>query len=135
MILVVDTNILFSFFWKNSFIKKILTFPKEKFISPEIAFIELKKYSSLIINKTKLSKKEFALEFKKLKSIIKIPLKKNYKDFVKEAEEISPDINDIGFLALCLKLNLPLWSNDKKLKEQDKVMVLNTKDVLEIFLD
>jgi len=104
MILVVDTNILFSFFWKNSFIKKILTFPKEKFISPEIAFIELKKYSSLIINKTKLSKKEFALEFKKLKSIIKIPL-------------------------------IPLWSNDKKLKEQDKVMVLNTKDVLEIFLD
>ena len=52
MILVVDTNILFSFFWKNSLIRKILTFSEEKFISPEIAFIELKKYSALIINKT-----------------------------------------------------------------------------------
>lgn len=134
MILVVDTNILFSFFWRNSLVRQILTFPDAKFISPEIAFRELKKYSSLIINKAGLSKKEFISEFSKLKSIIKIPFKKDYKDFIEKAEKISPDRDDSDFLALCLKLNLPLWSNDKKLKEQDKVVILNTKDVLEMFL-
>lgn len=134
MIIVADTNILFSFFWKNSFIRQILISPNMEIFSPEFAINELSKYSNLILNKAKISKKEFILELKKLKSFIKFLPKKEYIKFMEEAEKISPDKEDANFLALCLKLNIPLWSNDKELKKQDKVVVLNTEDIIDIYL-
>src|SRR3990167_5760518 len=107
MMFVADTNVLFSFFWKDSFIKQILVSPNMEILSPEFALYELKKYSSLIISKTKISKNEFNLEFNRLKSFVKFFPKKDYANFLKEAEIISPDKDDSNFLALCLKLNLP----------------------------
>ena len=50
---VVDTNILFSFFNKESFTKKIIINPSLDLISPDFAISELKKYSKLIIEKLK----------------------------------------------------------------------------------
>ncbi|PIN95725.1 hypothetical protein COU56_00710, partial [Candidatus Pacearchaeota archaeon CG10_big_fil_rev_8_21_14_0_10_31_9] len=52
--------------------------------------------------------------------------------FIKEAEEISPDKKDAEFLALCLKFSCVLWSNDSALKNQNKVKVLSTEDLIEI---
>lgn len=132
MILVVDTNILFSFFYDDSFIKQILISPNNKFISSELAIKELKKYSSLIISKTRISKKEFSKKLNDLQSFVKFFPKKDYNNFLKKAEKFSPDKDDAEFLAICLKSNLPLWSNDKVLKEQDKVIVLNTKDIIDV---
>ena len=40
-------------------------------------------------------------------------------------------LNDDTYI---LKLNLPLWSNDRKLKEQDEVIVLNTKEIIDLIL-
>ena len=36
------------------------------------------------------------------------------------------------YFALALKLNCGIWSNDKKLKNQDKVKVYSTEDLLKI---
>ncbi len=135
MRLVADTNILFSFFWKGSLIKQILASSNMKILSPEFALDELKKYSPLILSKTKITKKEFNSDLKNLNSIVRFLPENYYKDFIKVAEEISPDKADAHFLALCLKLNLPLMSNDKELKKQDKVIVLDIKDILDIYLD
>ena len=38
--------------------------------------------------------------------------------------------NDIDFLALALKLKLPVWSNDSHLKKQSKVIVYSTSELL-----
>ncbi|MBU2615850.1 MAG: hypothetical protein KKC19_01990 [Nanoarchaeota archaeon] len=127
---VVDTNILFSFFRKDSLIKKILESPSCTFHSPFLALKEIEKYSPLIISKTGLSKKDFLSEFKNLKSSVKFHKEKNYKNYVKISEEISPDKDDAEFFALCLVLNLPLWSNDKILKNQGKVVVCNTEEII-----
>lgn len=135
MKVVVDTNILFSFFWQGSFIKNILISSNMEIFSSELALEELNKYSSLIINKTKTSKIKFDLELNNLKSFVKFLSENYYKNFMKTAEEISPDKDDAHFLALCLKLNLPLWSNDKELKNQDKVTVLDTEDIINLYLD
>ena len=134
MKLVTDTNILFSFFWEDSLIKQILTSPNMEILSHIFALDELKKHSSLIINKTKISKREFTVEFNKLKSFVKFLPKEYYQSFLKTAEEISPDKSDAHFLALCLRLNLPLWSNDKELKKQNKVIVVDIKDIIDIYL-
>lgn len=129
---VVDTNVLFNFFWRDSFIRKILISPGNKFYSPELAVKELEKYSPLIISKTGISKKEFSNILKDLISFVKIVPKRNYKKFIEFALGISPDKDDSEFLALCLKLNLPLWSNDRKLKNQDNVIVLDTEDLIDM---
>ncbi|MEK6875118.1 MAG: PIN domain-containing protein [Nanoarchaeota archaeon] len=132
MKLVVDTNILFSFFWKASLTKKLLITLNFEFISPEIALKEIKKYSNEICKKLKITEKNFIEYFKELKEIIKFIPKKEYYNFLKEAEEISPDKNDSEFFALCLKYSCALWSNDTILKNQSKIKVLSTEDIIDV---
>ena len=52
--------------------------------------------------------------------------------FLPRAKEICPDRDDVAYFALALKLRCPLWSNDKKLKEQSTVAVLSTKEFLKL---
>lgn len=132
MKLVVDTNILFSFFWKDSMTKKLLITSNFELVSPEIALEEIKKYSNELCKRLKISNKEFAEHLKKLKEIIKFIAKSEYPAFLKEAEQFSPDKNDSEFFALCLKYSCALWSNDSILKHQDKIKVLSTEDIIEI---
>ncbi|NJE77343.1 PIN domain-containing protein [Thermococcus sp. ES12] len=44
------------------------------------------------------------------------------------ALEITPDKDDADFVALSLKANAPLWSNDKRLKKIKEIEVVNTRD-------
>jgi predicted nucleic acid-binding protein len=48
---------------------------------------------------------------------------------MKEALAI-PDPDDIDFTALALKLDCPLWSNDKELKQQTVVKVFSTSELI-----
>ena len=132
MKIVVDTNILFSFFWEKSLTKKLLLVSKFELIAPKIAIEEIKKYSNEIIKKT--GNENFKNDMNYLKKIVKFIDKKEYSEFIKESNEISPDKADAEFFALCLKHSCFLWSNDVALKKQDKVKVLSTKEVIEIFL-
>lgn len=131
---VVDTNILFSFFWKDSFTRQILVSPSNEFFSSELALKELIKYFPLISSKTGLSKKEFSYELNKLKTVVRFFPREHYKNFIRDAEKISPDKDDSDFFSLCLKLNLPLWSNDRLLKKQDRVAVLNTEELIDVLV-
>ena len=36
------------------------------------------------------------------------------------------------YFALALRRNSPIWSNDKKLKEQNKILIYSTKDIIDI---
>ena len=132
MKLVVDTNILFSFFWKNSFTKHLLVKPEFNLFSPEFALVEIKKYSKYIMKRANIDEKEFKKALSALKSIINFVHYKDYECTLKSTEEIAPDIDDSHFLALSLKLSCPIWSNDKKLKEQEKIKVLSTEDIIDL---
>ena len=129
---VVDTNILFSFFWQSSITKKFLSTSNFELISPWTALEELKKYSKEIISKTEINEKEFKLELINLQKIVNFIDKSQYSPFLKEAEKISPDKADIDFIALCLKFNCFLWSNDSILKNQNRIKVLSTEELIEI---
>ncbi len=141
MNIVVDANILFTFFWKDSVLRNILLKSNVKLFSPEYALEEINKYSSYIVKKANLSKEEF----KKIKEQIAlyiefIPLKE-YQSFFKDFESIFKNfsetdriefLKDIDYLALSLKLNHPLWSNDKLLKSQSIIIVFTTKEIIEL---
>ena len=50
------------------------------------------------------------------------------------AKTFSPDIDDTIYLALALNLAIPIWSNDKELKEKQNIIkVYDTSEVYDFF--
>lgn len=128
---VVDTNVLFTFFWKNSFTKGLLVDQDLEFFAPEFALEEINKYSNEILEKTSISLEKFKELRTDLAIFVEfIPLEE-YKQFLPEALSLIPLYpDDADFLALALKLKLPIWSNDSHLKRQSKVKVYSTSELL-----
>ncbi len=132
MILVIDANILFSSLIKNSVTTELL-FEEDLVLStPEFIINEFFKYEGLILRKTKRTKIQFIEIMHMLKEVITVVPEEEYSKFMEEAKTISPDEKDIAYIALALKLNCAVWSNDKKLKEQDKVKVYSTSEIIEM---
>lgn len=129
MDLVVDANILFAALIKNSFSYNLLFSDKFHLFTSEYIFTELEKHKEEILEKTERTTEEFfrLLEILKRK-IILVPLEE-LTEYVDEAEKLTPDPDDMVYFALALKLNCAIWSNDKKLKEQTKIKVYNTKEL------
>ena len=85
----------------------------------------------MLEKKTCLSK-EVLLELAKvliIESDIAIIPKDETKAFLKKAQQISPDPDDVMYFATALKLQCSIWSNDKKLKDQNQIPVYSTHDI------
>ena len=67
-----------------------------------------------------------------LKEIITVIPKEEYSKQMIEAANFSPDPKDIMYFALALKLNTCIWSNDDRLKKQDKVIIHKTSDLMKL---
>ena len=132
MLLVVDMNILFSFFKKHTFTRKLLSNSHLELYSPIYALEELNKYSNELILKSKINIGIFELYKNVLSWFVRFIPTSEYKDFKNEADSISPDPKDTQYFALALKLGCPIWSNDKRLKEQSKIKVFNTSELIEL---
>lgn len=132
MELVIDANILISALIKDSLTAELLFEKDLKLYAPYFMIEEFMKYEELVLKKTHRSRSEYIEALHYLKDIINPVPEKEFSDFLEEAEKISPDEGDVPYFALALKLNCGIWSNDKKLKEQDKVQVYSTMEILEI---
>lgn len=130
MELVLDANILFAALIKDSTTSTLLFNPNLTLYIPEFIIEEFFKYEQLIDTKMSRSKEEFIGIMHMLQEVITTIPAEDYKDYVKKATEISPDNKDIMYFALALKLRCSVWSNDTRLKEQNKVKIYNTKELL-----
>ncbi|MHA1273981.1 MAG: PIN domain-containing protein [Promethearchaeota archaeon] len=131
MRIVIDANILFAALIKNSLTAKLLISEPLQFFAPEFLFEEFAKYEDFILKKTHRTKDDFKDFYNVLKENITIIPKTKIDPFLEKAQEISPDPKDTVYLALCLAINSDLWSNDKKLKEQQSLInILSTEDIL-----
>jgi predicted nucleic acid-binding protein len=129
MILVIDANVLFSALIKNSLTAELIFEEDTHLTTPEFIISEFFKYEDLILKKTNRTKEEYIQIMHMLKNAITIVPKEEYSKFIEEAEKFSPDPKDVLYLALALKLKCAVWSNDKKLKTQDKVKIYSTGDL------
>ncbi len=69
--LVVDANVLFSFFRQETTTRELITrFESLKLYSPELAIEELLKYKEVICKKSKLKESEFEEALKRLKLFV-----------------------------------------------------------------
>lgn len=138
---VVDSNILFTFFWKNSTLKEILLKEEAELFSPEFALEEINKYSSEIIKKSGLTKNEFEKKKKELIEQAGFISLNEYSDFFQNAKLLAKTfsekekiefLKDIDFFALALKLGFSIWTNDKLFKKQLRISVFTTREIIEL---
>ena len=130
MMLVVDMNVLFSFFKKGSGTRKLITDTKLDLYSPVYALEELQEYSSLIMSKAGINSAVFDLYKRILFWNVTFVPGFEFKDFKDKAEAISPDSEDVQYFALALKLKCSIWSNDGELKKQNVVKIFSTSELI-----
>lgn len=136
MLLVVDANVVFSVLIKGGKTLEIFLLNRGQkrfeFASPEYLLLEVENHSHEIVKRSGLSIEEFGKVLAFLEKEIEIVPFEEFIGVYKEAEQISPDPDDVQYFALALKLKGAVWSNDKALKKQNVVKVLSTNDVLKL---
>ena len=142
MIIVVDTNIVFSGLLNpNGKIGDLLLNSTESFdfFAPSFILDELKDHHNKLIKISKLPGDE--LEFLKrilLKKIELIDLEILPRESWEKSVELVKDIDefDAPFIALSLELKAPLWTGDRKLmnglKKKDFDLILDTTTISRI---
>jgi len=130
MQLVVDTNILISFFRENPvrFIIVNSDFLGLLLSTPEYVIEELKKNKSDVLKYGKINSEQFNEILSELFKSIKVIPNDLFKQFRSEAEQLIHD-KDIPVFALALKLKCPIWSNEPLFKQQSSIEVFNTEDL------
>ncbi|WP_456474714.1 PIN domain-containing protein [Candidatus Pyrohabitans sp.] len=136
MLLVVDANIIFSALIKGGKTLDIFILNRRinrfKFIAPEYLMVEVEKHIDEIINKTKLLPEELEKVLDFLEREIEFIPFEDFRDLYEKAEQLSPDPDDVQYFALALKFGGTIWSNDKALKNQPRIQVLSTQELLSV---
>ena len=132
MDLVIDANVLFSALIKDNFAYNLLFSGSFHLFTPEYIFTELEKHKEEILRKNERTDEEFFKLIETLKRRIAIVPLEELASYVGEAENLTPDPDDMAYFALALKLNCAIWSNDKKLKDQNKIKVYHTHELQKI---
>lgn len=136
MDLVVDANIIFAALIKKSFTAELLCREDFHLYAPEFLLEEFLDYKELLKEKTERTEEEFEILLSVIKRRIIFFQKDEIMVWIEKSKKFSPDMKDITYIALALMLNIPLWSNDKALKEkQNNVKVYNTQDLLSLLKD
>jgi len=134
MKLVADANIIISCLIKEGKSIELLLDLFFEIYAPEFILKEISNHKYEILGKLKRSEKEFAEAIDKIKEVVKFVPDEELIEYSDEAKQISPDLDDALYFALALKLNCPIWSNDKRLKGQNKIKIYSTEDLIDKFL-
>jgi predicted nucleic acid-binding protein len=135
MRIILDSNIILSALIKSGKTRTILTTPTNEFYTIEFAIQEIRKYKTLVLKKSGLTKEEFEIMLSLIMDNIQIIEKQLIKSKINEAKKLMEKIDpkDVPILACALAIpNDGLWSNDKHLKKQPKAKVYNTKEIIDV---
>ena len=111
---IIDTNKIVSIALKNGLVRRIFLFENINTYSIDYSLEEIKENIEIICKRFSISLFNKLLEELILPKINIISINE-ISEYSKEAKHIAInfDINDWPFIALALKLKLPIWTNDK----------------------
>ena len=135
MRIIIDSNVLFSALIKDSTTRKIILEYAGLFLFPEFIFEEMEKHKRELFRKSGMPENDFNRLLQMLLQKVVIVPNEFLKPYRTEALEIIRDIDpdDVLFMACVLAYpNSILWSDDKNLKTQTRVKVLNTQEIMKI---
>ncbi|MBI2548099.1 hypothetical protein HYW21_01995 [Candidatus Woesearchaeota archaeon] len=139
MLFVIDSNVIFTYFWKTSVLQRVIQENNVRLVSPVFGFVELQKYEDQLQKKVQVSNPEFQKMKQELTAKVNFVPLKWYASALPAIAKIAQELPlqestelmyDVDFLALALTCGCPLWSNDKLLKKQQKVLVYTTEEIL-----
>ena len=133
MQIISDANPLISILIKPSNSILLLFLEELELIAPELLFEEIGNNKGIIIEKSELTEKDVNDFINLLKNRIKIVPEEFFIGYREKAGNICPHEKDITYFALALFLKCPIWSNEKKLKEQDHIKIYTTKELIGLF--
>ena len=130
---VIDANELFSLLIRGSHSSETILFSDRiVLIAPEFLLEEFKKNREEILKKTHKTDMDFVRLLSVYKRRITFVPKEEFTDCLDEAISLLPDHpKDAPYLALALKRNAFIWSEDKALKRQSKICIRTTKEFAE----
>jgi predicted nucleic acid-binding protein len=137
MIVVVDTNVLISALMKDSVKRRLILLSGDELVCPEAVIHEIRKHRGGIITRSGLDNNGFDSVLEKLlESVALIPDKETEEHRTESMKLMKGiDIGDAPFIAAALGIpGSVIWSDDKDLKRQKKIKIMNTKDFLGRFL-
>src|SRR3989344_346838 len=131
MELIIDANIVISALISMTGKTRDLIFLNDfSLFATEYLTEEIEKYKSEIIKKSNLDEESFKLATSLIFSKIKLIPFSEFESLISKAKNICPDPNDIEYFALALSKKLPIWSDDKALKQQSVIKVFTTEEII-----
>ena len=133
MELVVDANVLLASFLKEAITRELLLDSRLTLFAPEHLLSEVSHHlakSASLRRRIKLSNEELQTLFRLLTMNIRTIPKQSYKHLLEKALSLAPHKEDAPYLAVALFQNIPIWSNDLGMKNQDEVKVYTTVEIL-----
>ncbi len=135
--LVIDANIVFGALSSRGFTFELIRFLSIHGLglySPQYIHEELEEKTERLLKYSGLSGEDLNLVIRVLFKHIRVVPKSQYGRFLPEAELLIVEHpEDIPYLALSIALNCPLWSNERRLREQSKVKILPTHELKKLF--
>jgi predicted nucleic acid-binding protein len=134
MKLIIDTNRIIASLIKDSLSRQIIKSPLIEFITPDHTLQELTNYETVIRKKAHLTHEKFDLLLALLFEQITIIPKEEYQKFLKTAQTLIDDIDDVPFVALALAIKVDgIWTDDEDFQTNKHFIVFRTKDFASIF--
>jgi len=101
ILLVANTNVLFSFFGKPAITGELIFLLSGRIISPEFALEELREHKDGVIRTAKISEGELSEIINVLREHVIFVEEDFYAEFIPLAIEITPDKDDAGLCGPC----------------------------------
>jgi len=134
---VVDVNVVISSLMKDGISFKVFSLnsilQKFEFIAPDFFMSEISKHKEELLHKSKLPEEVFFDTMDFLFEQINIVPAEEFKEFVPQAEKVlSNHMKDVPYVALALKLDCPIFSGDKILKNLSPVKVCSPRELFDL---
>jgi len=132
---VIDSNILFSALIRDSTTRRLILEYDDQFLFPSFIFEEMEKHKTELLEKSEMTSEEFnrLLQLFLMKVIIvpKEMLIQHKEEAFAIVKDIDPD--DATFVACALAYpGSIILSDDKRLKLQTRVKIINTREFIEL---
>lgn len=129
--LVVDANPIISALLGGAALRAFWNEAVKEWATTQFTVNEVRSYLSRLASKIYVPEEMLRLELELL--LLTVCKKENYRDFVPGAKKriTERDKNDVDLLALALKLDYPIWTNDQDF-EQIGTKLYTTAKLLEV---
>ncbi|MFH1106399.1 MAG: PIN domain-containing protein [Candidatus Micrarchaeota archaeon] len=133
--LAVDANVLFSAMLADGTTRRLILDRRLRLCAPSYLMEEMLRHmrgDDKLARKLNRTKEEAAMQLQSLGRHIEVVPLEEYGASIPEVLKDCPDPFDAEYLAVAKRRSIPLWTNDRRLKNQAAVEVLNTREVLEL---